>query len=79
LVVPEVKQQKERAWGGYAVHLRQEADGWYYAVRPQALGTGAVAGPAEQLPVGPFATEDEAFEDAKTRTMNLQRDRPAGI
>jgi hypothetical protein len=77
--VPEVKQHKERAWAGYTVRLHEDADGWHYAVRPQELGTGAVAGPAEQLPVGPFASEEEAFEDAKTRVMTLQRNRPAGL
>ncbi len=70
---------KERAWAGYTVRLEQSQEGWFYRIVPHVLGAGAVAGPAEQLRAGPFSSEEEAFEDAKNRTLALQRDRPAGM
>ncbi len=70
---------KERAWAGYRIRLEQSEDGWFYRIQPQALGAGAVAGPGEQLRTGPFSSEEDAFEDAKNRTLALQHDRPAGM
>lgn len=61
------------------MRLTESAEGWFYALHPGQLGTGALARPAEQLAVGPFDTEDQAFEDAKARALQLQRGRSASI
>ncbi len=63
---------KERAWAGYTVRLERSEEGWFYRIAPQALGGGAVAGPGEQMRAGPFSSEEEAFEDAKNRTLALR-------
>ncbi len=75
----QVSGVKERAWAGYTVRLEQSEDGWFYRIAPQAPGGGAVAGPGDQLRVGPFSSEEEAFADAKNRALALQRDRPASL
>jgi hypothetical protein len=72
-------QVMERAWAGYTVRLERSDEGWFYRLTPQERAVGAVAGPAEQGPTGPFESEEAAFEDAKTRVLALQRDRPASI